>query len=115
MNWESVNFGIGTRVVPRNKSVSNVAPTQLSIPDPKRIGVIISGPLTNPLFIHFGDNPVLGQGLRIATVEKPLCVWIADYGELPRLAIWASINVAAENIEYYEIYKDNLYATEGNR
>lgn len=108
MTWDDIDLAIKTTSIPHNKSVSNVGVTQLLIPDPRRIAVVVSAPAVNTLWLHFGDNPVNGQGIRLSTTQTSQAFWMDEYGEMPRLALWASESVAPENIEFYEILLLNM-------
>lgn len=108
MTWEDVDLAINTTMVPHNISVSNVGVTPLLPPDPRRIAVVISAPVTNNLFVHFGDGAVNGQGIRISTSQTSQTFDMENHGEMPRRQVSASISVAAENIEFYEILCLNM-------
>jgi len=105
MCMEDVIIGRSTK--PRETSVLLGVTTGAFIPgNPNRVGLVISAPVTNPLFLTLSANTPAGQGMRLSTSQAPLKLDILDDGNLVTSAIFASQPVAGETITFWETLLD---------
>lgn len=81
-----------------------VASTILVPYSPTRVALVISAPLTNPMFLALRQAAASAGGILCAAGDPPLVLTLGDHGALVMGPISAIIPAGAENVTYWDAH-----------